>query len=308
MSITIIKPGISCSIQDLGRWGYQQFGVPIGGAMDTIAATTANRVCGNDDDEAVLECTLHGLEMKCNETLSFALTGGGAKITINGVAVAYNRLIKVVAGSILKLHPDPIGCRTYIAIACGLKIEKELGSASTYASSQLGGYKGRNLEAGDELALKQNYIETDLSKDIIINEDGFGISKWKAQVNPFPHLQDVVEINCEKGPEWELFDEVSQAQFFNQLFTIAPQSNRMGYRLDGATLSLKEKTELISTAVTRGIIQVTNEGHPIILMADAQTIGGYPRIARVCSKDISQLAQCRPGMRVRFKINLQTSL
>ena len=172
----------------------------------------------------------------------------------------------------------------------------------------MGGYKGRNLEAGDELALKKNTIETDLSKDIIINENGFGISKWKAQVSELPHLQDLVEITCEKGPEWELFDEVSQAQFFNQLFTIAPQSNRMGYRLDGATLSLKEKTELISTAVTRGIIQVTNEGHPIILMADAQTIGGYPRIARVCSKDISQLAQCRPGMRVRFKINLQTSL
>ena len=308
MSITIIKPGISCSIQDLGRWGYQQFGVPIGGAMDTIAATTANRVCGNDDDEAVLECTLHGLEMKCNETLSFALTGGGAKITINGVAVAYNRLIKVVAGSILKLHPDPIGCRTYIAIAGGFNLAKELGSTSTYTSSQLGGYKGRNLEAGDELILNNETQNTSRSKDIIINENGFGISKWKAQVTPFPHLQDVVEINCEKGPEWELFDEVSQAQFFNQLFTIAPQSNRMGYRLDGATLSLKEKTELISTAVTRGIIQVTNEGHPIILMADAQTIGGYPRIARVCSKDISQLAQCRPGMRVRFKINLQTSL
>ena len=308
MSITIIKPGISCSIQDLGRWGYQQFGVPIGGAMDTFSATTANRVCGNDDDEAVLECTLHGLEMKCNETLSFALTGGGARITINGAAVAYNRLIKVVAGSILKLHPDPIGCRTYIAFVGGLKIEKELGSASTYASSQLGGYKGRNLEAGDELALKKNNIETDLSKDIIINEDGFGISKWKAQVSELPHLQDLVEITCEKGPEWELFDEVSQAQFFNQLFTIAPQSNRMGYRIEGATLSLKEKIELISTAVTRGIVQVTNEGHPIILMADAQTIGGYPRIARVSSKDISLLAQCRPGMRVRFKINLQTSL
>ena len=308
MSITIIKPGVSCSIQDLGRWGYQQFGVPIGGAMDTISATTANRICGNDDHESVLECTLHGLEMKCNETLSFALAGGGARATINGEAVAYNRLIKVVAGSILKLHPDPHGCRSYIGIAGGLNIEKELGSASTYASSQLGGYKGRNLEAGDELVLNKSTVETDLSKDIIINEDGFGISKWKAQVNTLPHFQDVVEITCERGPEWDLFDEASQKQFFNQPFSIAPQSNRMGYRLDGVTLSLKEKTELISTPVTRGIIQVTNEGHPIILMADAQTIGGYPRIAKVISKDISLLAQCRPGMKVKFKINLQKSL
>ena len=308
MSITIIKPGVSCSIQDLGRWGYQQFGIPIGGAMDTISATTANRICGNDDNEALLECTLHGLEIKFNSTIVFALSGGGAVAKINGVSVAYNRLIKVISGSILKLHPDPHGCRTYIAFAGGLKIEKELGSASTYVSSQLGGYKGRNLDAGDELKLNNNIHDTSQSKDIIINENGFGISKWKAQVNPLPHLQDIVEITCEKGPEWELFDVVSQEIFFNQPFTIAPQSNRMGYRLDGVTLSLKEKTELVSTAVTRGIIQITNEGDPIILMADAQTIGGYPRIARVCSKDISLLAQCRPGMKVKFKINLQKSL
>ncbi len=308
MSITIIKPGVSCSIQDLGRWGYQQFGVPIGGAMDIISATTANRICGNEDNEALLECTLHGLEIKFNSHVAFALSGGGAVAKINGVAVAYNRLIKVISGSILKLHPDPHGCRTYFAFVGGLKIEKELGSASTYTSSLLGGFKGRNLEAGDALALKKNNIETDRSKDIIINEDCFGISKWKAQVNPLPHLQDQIEIHCEKGPEWELFDEVSQEEFFKQAFTIASQSNRMGYRLDGVKLSLKEKTELVSTAVTRGIIQVTNEGHPIILMADAQTIGGYPRIARVSSKDISLLAQCRPGMKVIFKINPHKSL
>jgi antagonist of KipI len=300
MSITIIKPGVSCSIQNLGRWGYQQFGVPIGGAMDTISAATANRICGNEDDEAVLECTLHGLEMKCNETFSLALTGGGARITINGVAVAYNRLIKVVAGSILKLHPDPIGCRTYIAFVGGLKIEKELGSASTYVASALGGMHGRNIIAGDELILNKKIKETNAAKDIVIDENGFGISKWKAQVNLLPHVNEVVEISCVPGPEWELFDETSQALFTNQIFTIGAQSNRMGYRMEGATLSLKEKIELVSTAVTRGIVQVTNEGHPIILMADAQTIGGYPRIARITSADLSKLAQCRPGVKVRF--------
>lgn len=300
MSITIIKPGVSCSIQDLGRWGYQQFGVPIGGAMDRDAAKTANRLCENDDSDAVLECALHGLEIKFNETVCFAVTGGGARATTNGIDVSYNRLIKVIAGSTFKLHPDAFGCRTYIAFAGGLTIKKELGSASTYVASVLGGIHGRNIIASDELKLYEDTKEPSSAKDIVIDENGFGISKWKAQVNPFPHLQDVVEINCEKGPEWELFDEASQAIFTNQIFTIAPQSNRMGYRLDGVSLLLKEKTELISTAVTRGIIQVTNEGHPIILMADAQTIGGYPRIARVCSKDISQLAQCRPGVKLKF--------
>ena len=109
MSITIIKPGISTSIQDLGRWGFQQYGVPIGGAMDREAAKTANRLCENDDDEAVLECALHGLEINFKETVCFALTGGGARATLNGVDVAYNRLIKVIAGSTLKLHPDAYG-------------------------------------------------------------------------------------------------------------------------------------------------------------------------------------------------------
>ena len=141
-----------------------------------------------------------------------------------------------------------------------------------------------------------------------INENGFGSTAWKAKVETQPHVNDIVDIICEQGPEWELFDEATKEEFFKQTFTIAPQSNRMGYRLDGVTLSLKEKTELLSTAVTRGIIQVTNEGHPIILMADAQTIGGYPRIARVCSKSISLLAQCRPGMKIRFKPNPQKSL
>jgi antagonist of KipI len=300
MSITILKPGISTSIQDLGRWGFQQYGVPIGGAMDRDAARTANRLCENDDDEAVLESTLHGVEIKFNETVCFALSGGGAKAKINGVDVSYNRLIKVIAGSTLKLHPDAYGCRTYIAFAGGLNIKKELGSTSTYVASALGGMDGRNIIAGDEIKINKDRKEPNAAKDIVIDENGFGVSKWKAQVNPLPHVNDVVEISCVAGPEWELFDETSQALFTNQIFTIASQSNRMGYRMEGATLSLKEKIELVSTAVTRGIVQVTNQGHPIILMADAQTIGGYPRIARIASADLSLLAQCRPGMKVKF--------
>ncbi|MFM1794901.1 MAG: hypothetical protein RL642_1286 [Bacteroidota bacterium] len=302
MSITIIKPGISTSIQDLGRWGYQQYGAPIGGAMDQESAVTSNRLCSNDDNDAVLECLLHGLELKFNETICFALTGGGAKATINGVDVSYNRLIKVLAGSTLKLHPDASGCRTYIAFAGGLNIKKELGSTSTYVASAIGGIDGRNLISGDQISINEPAAATSVGSSIVIDENGFGVSKWKAQVDTLPHVNDIVEISCVPGPEWEMFDETSQTSFTNQTFTIAAQSNRMGYRMEGATISLKEKTELVSTAVTRGIVQVTNEGHPIILMADAQTIGGYPRIARIASADLSKLAQCRPGMKVKFLI------
>jgi allophanate hydrolase subunit 2 len=159
---------------------------------------------------------------------------------------------------------------------------------------------GRNIIVDDVLEINSERNEPSTAKDIVIDENGFGVSKWKAQVDSLPHVNDVVEIRFVPGPEWELFDQTSKSLFTNQTFFIGAQSNRMGYRMEGAMLSLKEKTELVSTAVTRGIVQVTNQGHPIILMADAQTIGGYPRIARIISADLSKLAQCRPGMKLKF--------
>jgi antagonist of KipI len=301
MSITILKPGFMSSVQDLGRWGYQQFGVPIGGAMDVVSASIANRICGNDNGEALLECTLHGVEILFNKTTLFAIAGGGASATVNGQPISFYKLIKVVAGSTLKLHPDPIGCRSYVAFAGGLKIEAELGSTSTYSQSSIGGYHGKNLNAGIVLELKHQIHHLEKSKDIVINEHGLGISNWKSKSFNLPHVQETITITCLAGPEWDAFDEKSQHQLFNTPFIVSAQSNRMGFRLEGPILSLKEKTEMVSTAVTRGIIQVTNQGNPIILMADAQTIGGYPRIGRVCSDDISLLAQCRPGQKIMFK-------
>ena len=302
MGITILKPGIQCSIQDLGRWGHQQFGVPIGGVMDRQSACTANRLCGNADGEALLECTLHGTVITCDETISFALTGGGAKATVNGCAVDYNRLIKMVAGSELKLHPDPHGCRTYIAVAGGLQVPLELGSASTYQPSRIGGLDGQPLAAGQFVPLKSSGGLLPGGRDIVIREDGFGMGNWKAQVQPMPHVNETVMLACESGPEWDWFDDSTQKDFTGETFTISTHANRMGYRLEGPPLSLREKKELVSTAVTRGIVQVTHEGSPIVLMADAQTIGGYPRMARLTSQAIDLLAQCRPGVRVRFGV------
>jgi antagonist of KipI len=117
-----------------------------------------------------------------------------------------------------------------------------------------------------------------------------------------PHLNETVMLACESGPEWDWFDDRARKDFTGETFTISTQSNRMGYRLEGPPLSLREKKELVSTAVTRGIVQVTHEGSPIVLMADAQTIGGYPRIARLTNQAIDLLAQCRPGVRVRFEV------
>jgi antagonist of KipI len=217
--------------------------------------------------------------------------------------VEYNRLIRMVAGSELRLAPDAAGCRTYIACAGGLAVPLELGSASTYLPSGIGGVEGRNPVPGQTFTLKDAARMQEWGRDLVIREQGFGISSWKAQVQPLPQVNETVLIAVETGPEWNWFDTDSQQRFFETPFVISNQSNRMGYRLEGTLLQLKEKRELLSTAVATGIVQVTNEGQPIILMAEAQTIGGYPRIARISSAAISLLAQCRPGMRMRFVMN-----
>ena len=299
MSITMIKPGMMSSVQDLGRWGFQQYGVPIGGAMDKVSASIANLICGNDENEPVIEMTLHGTEMMFNEQAYCALSGAGCKAYIEDVELPYNRLIHIPAYSVLKTVHDLQGCRSYLSIAGGLDIKKELGSASTYTPSGIGGIHGRNLITGDIIHFKKNQKEpTSLSLKPL--SKNISVSPWEVQ-HVFPLNPQHSTINCLKGPEFELFSKSSQEKIFHTDLTISTRSNRMGYRLEGEKFELKEKVEMVSTPVTSGIMQVTHEGDPIILMADAQTTGGYPRIARVCAAHIPMLAQKRPGEKIQFK-------
>ncbi len=307
MSITILKPGIMSSIQDLGRWGYQQFGVPVSGAMDRISASVANIICGNDENEAVIEMTLHGTSILFNENTYCAITGGGCQVYIDEIELPFNRLLYIPAFTILHTKSSSTGCRSYLAMAGGLEIEKQMGSASTYTASGIGGMKGRNLKTGDILSIKKTNRLFDFNTLKTISGE-LRMSHW--------HVPDLVGMNerdniihVVAGPEYDLFDEVTRNKFFQSTYTIGLQSNRMGYRLEGEKLFMIHKHEMVSTPVTEGIIQVTNEGHPIILMADAQTTGGYPRIARVCTRDISKLSQMQPGEKIKFnKIDEKESL
>jgi antagonist of KipI len=299
MSITILKPGIMSSVQDLGRWGYQQYGVPVGGAMDKISASLANIICGNDENEAVIEITLHGTTILFNEAMDCALVGGGCKAYVDEVELPFNRLLHIPAYSVITTKPSARGCRMYLSIAGGFNIKKEMGSASTYVPSGIGGMLGRNLISGDIIPFSKKGRDTPASSMKMIGKNTYA-SHWEV---PDLHLQEknAEIIHILSGPEFDLFQSISQEKLLNATFTISSQSNRMGYRLEGTKLELKEKAEMVSTPVTAGIIQVTHEGNPIILMADAQTTGGYPRIARVASTDIAKLAQMRPGMKIRFK-------
>ncbi len=299
MSITILKPGIMSSLQDLGRWGFQQYGVPIGGAMDKVSAALANIICANDENEAVIEMTLHGTSIMFNEAAFCAIVGGGCKAYIDDLELPFNRLIWIPAFSIIKTTANAQGCRSYLAVSGGFNVKKVLGSGSTYSPSGIGGTNGKNLGTGDMLAFKreQNF---QAASSLNMLPNGVGISHWHTADLVVP-TADIATVHAIKGPEFDLFNRSSQENIFNSMFTISSQSNRMGYRLEGKKFTMEHKTEMVSTAVTAGIVQVTHEGDPIILMADAQTTGGYPRIARICSADLPVLAQSRPGVKIRFK-------
>ena len=298
MSITILKPGMMSSLQDLGRWGFQQFGVPIGGAMDKVSATMANIICGNDENEAVIEMTLHGASFIFNEAAFCAIVGGGCKAYLGDDALPFNRLLWIPAFSTIRTTAHAQGCRSYLAVSGGFNVKKVLGSASTYIPSGIGGLEGRNLATGDMLSFKREQVlQASLSLKLL--PSGVGISQWHT-ADLVSEMSTVLIVHAIKGPEFDRFDSASQENIFTSEYAISSQSNRMGYRLEGKKFALEQQTEMVSSAVTTGIVQITHEGNPIILMADAQTIGGYPRIARICAADIPLLAQTRPDVKIRF--------
>ncbi len=295
MSIIIHKPGVQASIQDQGRWGYQHIGIPIGGSMDPVSMQLANTICGNDPNDAVIEFTLQGALIEFEQAINFAACGGGAVVTLNDSKIAFNQPIFATAGSILKWHPHPYGCRTYLAVEGGFAVVPELNSCSTYATAQLGGLDGKYLQAGQRIPFNKKPSEKKENKPSALATVSVTIANEAL-------ISNNVTIKCYQGPEWDWFSPQAKEKFIGNTWTVANNSNRMGYRLSGAPLERENKKELISTAVTRGIIQVTTAGEPIILMADAQTIGGYPRIARVASTDIATIAQCRPGTVLTFQL------
>lgn len=297
MSIIIIKPGFQTTIQDLGRIGFKRSGVPESGCMDRFSARIANILCGNNEHDAVLEMVLHGVELLTLESLLVVFSGGGAQPTINNQPIPLNRPVYIPAYSTILTLPASNGMRLYMAIAGGFNKPILMNSRSTYhpagAGTQLNA--GNVLEAGIA-----SYLSTSICKNILKHKNSLGISKWGLSSNYFSYQPDSIKIT--KGIEWEKFTQEAYHDFLDESFLILPQSNRMGYRLNGKPLMIVKKFEMISTAVVRGTIQVTPDGNPLILMADAQTTGGYPRIGQVIETNIGILAQKRPGEYIFFEL------
>ena len=303
MCIEILNSGLLTTIQDSGRYGFRKYGVIVSGAMDTFSHRISNLLVGNDDDEATLEVTLVGPKILIKEDSLISICGGNLSPKINNCEVQMWRPIYVKAGSILTFGECLLGTRSYIAFAGSFNINKTMDSKSTYLRAAIGGFCGRALKKGDIINLnkptfKGMQIVNKLHKSISTN--GFAITKWFVGSDSLPRYSSSPVIRVIKGGQFESFNEESKANLFNSKFAITPQSDRMGYRLKGHNLSLSNPLEMISEAISLGTIQVPPDGNPIILLADRQTTGGYPKIAETISIDIPVLAQLKPGDSVGF--------
>ena len=293
MGLEILKPGLLTTIQDTGRHGFQKDGIIVSGAMDTFALRVANLLVGNAQHEAALEITLTGPTIRFTQDQLIALSGADLSPTINGESIAMWRPIHVRQGSTLAFKAPKRGCRSYLAVAGGLDLPQVMGSYATYLRAGIGGFRGRALHAGDLIPCR-NCDEQGTTQS-------FTSSTWTPDPQLYPNYQPSPVIRAIKGPEFELFSETSRSQIWTERFQVSVQSDRMGYCLQGVSLYLEEAAELISTAVTFGTVQVPPEGKPIVLMADHQTTGGYPRILQVISADLPILAQVVPGQTISFE-------
>ncbi|QGU94811.1 5-oxoprolinase/urea amidolyase family protein [Clostridium bovifaecis] len=304
MGIEIKNPGLFTTVQDLGRYGFRKYGVVVSGAMDEASHRVANLLVGNDEDAATLEITLLGPEILIKEDALIAICGGDLSPSINNCRIPMWRPVYVKGGSTLSFGKCASGARAYISFAGSFKLKAVMGSKSTYLRGEIGGYQGRKLKKGDIINLNNpscqlvNFINI-LSKNV--NSNGFSFPKWFINKSILSEHSKNPAIRVVKGGEMDYFHKESIKAFFNERFMITSQSDRMGYRLKGEELRLEEPLEMISEAVSLGTIQVPPDGNPILLLADRQTTGGYPKIAQVITADIPLVAQLKPGDSVRFE-------
>ena len=299
MSIRIIKAGFYSTLQDTGRPGFQSEGVPVCGAMDVDALKYANMLTGNDENSCCIEITLHGAQLACDEDMLIALTGGGSRAFVNESEIPFGKAIHIQKGSVLKFSASPDSCRTYFAVGGGFVLEKTMNSSSTYVAAGFGGLNGKPLQTGDELMIGKNesLLTKAITASLPFKQQSFSIASWGLSLARAIAQRS---IRIFEGPEWNWISETSRESFDHFYFTILPSSNRMGLRLQSEKICRVDSKELLSTSVSKGTIQCTPDGNTILLMADCQTTGGYPRIGQVAAVDLSYCAQLRAGDRIQF--------
>ncbi len=298
-TLRVITGGLQTTVQDLGRVGQQSRGVPVGGAMDRTALRVANILIGNDDGAACLEAALIGPAIEFEQPTLIALGGGDLSASVNGTPVPTWHPIHVSRGATLRFGQAVSGCRVYIAVAGGIDVPPVFDSRSTYLRADFGGVEGRAVRSGDVLRLS---CATPLTERLARTAATHGgAAPWSISNALRPKYSDDVIARVIPGAHMNMLDIESRRRLFEATFRVSASSDRMGYRLEGVSLALQQPIELLSEGVAFGTIQLPPGGAPIVLMADRQTTGGYPRIGEVASVDLPLIAQLKPGDRLRFR-------
>jgi allophanate hydrolase len=287
-ALKVLSPGLHTTVQDLGRAGYQAFGVPVSGALDEMSHRLSNRMVGNDDHAPTLEILFHGptLEVQA-DSVRIGIAGGDAEIELLGDpprSLGSWRSIRLERGQVFRVGRLGEAACCYLAVEGGFAVEPCLGSASTYARGGFGGLGGRALQAADLVPLGREHA-TDRA------ELGLG--------DPPPSTREQ-PIRLVLGPQQDHFTDAALECLVSQQFTVSKHADRMGMRLDGPTLAHRDGYNIVSDGIATGAIQVPGSGQPILLLADHQTTGGYPKIATVISADIPVVGRRKPGDTIRF--------
>ncbi len=298
MTMTVLQPGLLATIQDSGRYQLQKYGVIVSGAADMYSYRLANILVGNDQHAAGIEVTMFQTTIRFEEDTLFAVTGGDLQPLLDGRPLQMWKPQIARQGNVLQFQSPKTGARAYVAVAGGIRVPNVMGSKSTYLRARLGGYEGRALKKGDILQTGPLNLLNERMQERIGQK---GIVHWTVDHESLLDQRQENVVRFISGNEYEAFTVETKEALETERFQVTAQSDRMGCRLQGPSLRLKQPLEILSEAVTAGTIQVPSNGQPIVLLADRQTTGGYPKIGQVISSDIPKLAQLRPDATIRFQ-------
>jgi antagonist of KipI len=281
--LKVMQPGILSCFQDLGRTGWRKFGVPLSGPMDKRAFIAANLLLGNDENSTALEITLQGLKVEALCNCHVAVTGADLGFSINGEYLPPWTSHKIEAGDLLWFKGRKNGLRAYLAVSGGFEAPKYLNSTSVFQMGNMGQPISKNQVLQQAASHEKQSFLKQLPEHLL------------------PPSNPPMKIRVISGPQDQAFSRTGRETFFDSKYKVTPQSNRMALRLDGPSLEHKGAADIISEAVVPGSIQVPQDGRPIVLLADAQTTGGYAKIGTAISPDLDLLGQTIPGDTISFE-------
>ena len=283
MTIRVLKPGPSTTVQDRGRFGYAHLGISPCGAADAVSLRIANLLVGNEEYAPALEMTLQGATLEFGQSAVIAVAGARCEVKIGPYRIAQDAAFEVSAGGVLQCGTMSAGVRAYLAIRGGVDVPRVMGSASTDLRGKFGGLEGRRLRAGD----------------VTRGGRASGQRPGRLRTGALDPVESAA-IRVTRGPQHDWFTEEAIARFLGNPYVVSEQSDRAGLRLTGEPINPREQKQLLTDGIPLGAVQVPPDGQPILLFVDQQTTGGYPKIASVIAADMHRIGQLRPRDEVRF--------